>query len=375
MGLFSAGGGGIGNVGTGGGGGAGRVFSSVGGGLGKAGGGSRSYLNETWEKTPFGTRKGNDIRRAGEQSANEQYQGTKGITAGMDVADTNYLNQYDTNTAKYKQDRNGQIDTYLSQSNALRNQAQEQATSAQSNYTNSIQPKMKANMESAMSLKDSMDPNNAVHTSVRDMYNKQGQAVQKQGMQDFGVMSALGAQAAAGQFGGASPMTAGMQGQIYAQNQGQAGNAYARAQQRMHDLQQQGIDRGFDQSNLAYDRGQQATQDFIGAEGEYLNRGRDSRNELNAFDADRFGVAMGRANEDYGLGMGRSDIQKGNAYGKGERDLGSLNQYYGTQQSILNNAGEREAAGKAGQGQFLGKMIEVGANAYGKKGGGGGAAA
>lgn len=335
-------------------------------------GGGNRYLNETWEKTPFGTRKGRDIQRNAERNAQDQYEATRPILQGMDVAGDRYLGQYNKSSADYKLARDTSQNEYLRNAGQLRQQAADQATNAQANYTNSIQPKMKANMESAMSLKDAMDPNNAVQKSVREMYAKQGQQARQQGMQDFGVLSALGAQAAQGQFGGASPMTAGMQGQIYAANQSQAGNAYAKAQQRMHDLEQQGIDRGFDQSNWAYDKGQQATQDFINAEGTYLDRGRASRDELNSYDADRMGILSGRAADNFGIDMGGSDIQYGNAQSKAERDMGALNQYYGTQQSILGNAADREAASKQSQGQFLGKMIEIGANYAGRKGGGGG---
>ncbi len=319
-------------------------------------------------KMPWDHSKANDLSKEGERNAQQQYDDSQPILGRMNQADSDYQKQYGNNAQSYKAQRDPEIDRYLGRSEQLRTEASEQGKSAQSTYTNDIQPRMKANMESAMTLAEAGDPNNKVQTDVRAMYDKQGQAARTQGMQDFGVLSALGSQAAGQQFGAGTPMTAGMQGQIYAANQGQAGNAYAKAQQRMHDLQQQGIDRGFDESSKQYDRGQNATKDFIDAEGVYAQRGRDNRDELNSYDSDRFGVKMGQFGENRDMDMGFAGIGRDNSYAQGERDLGALGQKYGTQQSIITNRLSAEEARKRGEQDTLVKLGQTGA---GYAGGGG----
>lgn len=306
---------------------------------------------------PFDTSKSNELAGDASRNAQEQYDRSQPILGAMNEADTKYKGMYDKSATEYKGARDAYVNDYLQGSARLRQEASDQGTNAQKTYTNDIQPKLKANMEAAMTLQQAGDVNNSVHTGVRGLYNKQGQKARTQGLQDFGVLSALGAQAAGQQFGSGTPMTAGMQGQIYAQNQSQAGNAYAKAQQRMHDLEQQGIDRGFTESAAQYDRGQQAIGNFIGAEGEYLNRGRDTRGELAGYDADRLGVQTGRAGEDMDLAMGGAGLGRDIVYNKGERDLGALGQYYGTQGSIIAGRQEEEQGRRAGMGQLYGSLI------------------
>ncbi len=316
-----------------------------------AGGALGGGLGDIGRKiNPWDTTKTNELSKEGERNAQEQYDRSQPIMKGLNEADDQYRKDYKYNTSNYKSSRDSAINSYLQKSGQLQQEASDQAGNA-----------LKANMESAMSLQEAGDPNNKIQTAVRGMYDQQGQKARVQGQQDFGVLSALGAQAAGQQFGASAPMTAGMQGQIYAQNQGQAGNAFAAAQQRMHNLQQQGIDRGFDESNAQYNRGQQATQDFIGAEGEYLNRGAAGRGEQSAFNSDRMGINVGRAGENMDFDLGHSGLGRDAAYGRGERELGALGQYYGTQQSILGNRMEDETARRKGMGDMYGSLIGAGA--------------
>ncbi len=85
--------------------------------------------------------------------------------------------------------------------------------------------------------------------SQQGIYNTQAQGVGKQGLADTGVLAALGAQATSQQFGQGGPMTGNQLASLQGQNMSQAGAAYAKAQQRMADLQQQGINANLSQRN------------------------------------------------------------------------------------------------------------------------------
>jgi len=145
----------------------------------------------------------------------------------------------------------------------------------------------------AMSLKDYMDPNNAVSTQTRgvfnaegarsrgeynaeaqtqrDQFNAEGELQQgrygdeargenRRGQADFGVLSSLGAQSM-GNFGN-QPMTVGQQMAMAAQSQRQAGEAFSGAQRRVQGLRDQGLqslmmnrDRGLETSSNLRGRG------------------------------------------------------------------------------------------------------------------------
>lgn len=245
---------------------------------------------------------------------------------------------------------------YEDQLNKLSTQSADQASNAQRTYQNSIQPQFKdlmeqsaANAQNAMSLNNAMNPmNNAVSQQVQGGYNQLGnqlqgaynqtganlqgmygqgsqqalsqsdqlynqyagditqqtQGIRQQGLADYGVLSALGAQATQGQMGTGMPMTAGQQQLMQAQNQQQASQAFGNTQRRIQALEdqrrqqnlqfglsqvdkanqyrqmglsaneamqragqdvssqmrQQGLQSGMGQSNLAYQQGLQAQQ-------------------------------------------------------------------------------------------------------------------
>lgn len=209
-------------------------------------------------------------KRAEQQAAeNAERQGVRDANVqALNTADDTHYTQTSANVGTLKSSTQAKTDQLVKQLESLITEAQAQGTKADATYTNTILPaledvlsKHKANANSAMTLEEAMDPNNKLATSIRDLYDNLGQRERQRGQQDYGVLAALGAQAAGQQFG-QLPMTSGQMGQIYARNQTQAGDAYARAQQRMYDLQQQGITRGFEDTKHWYDKGQQSIDKY-----------------------------------------------------------------------------------------------------------------
>ncbi len=331
--------------------------------------------NNPWVQGP---RQQAQAKKESEQAANDLYSRTGLLNQKFNQADQSYFNSFDDASSNYLARTGANVDTFNRKIDNLSNQAQTQANDAKSTYTNSILPEYKnamgmakTNAGQAMTLAQAGDTNNPIMKSVRDLYNQQGQQARQQGQQDFGVLSALGAQAAGQQFGAAgNPMTAGQQGQIYAANQGQAGNAYARAQQRMYDLQSQGIDRGFDQSNNLYQFGQQAQdrysntiKDTQNGENSFYDQQGRFRDEQGGYAGTQFNTNQGFNADRLNMGMMGADIQRGNAYGGLGREQTALNQQYGANQQAINNQAGANAANNASKGQFISSMIGAGAQA------------
>lgn len=331
--------------------------------------------NNPWVQGP------RDARAAKKESnalAQDLYSKTGMLNQTLNSADTDYAKSFGSKSKDYLKGAEGLVNTYLGKIGKLEGDAQTQANDARATYTNSILPEYKnamgmakTNASQAMSLAEASDPNNPIMTAIRDLYNKQGEGVRKQGQQDYGILSALGAQAAQGQFGAAGPMTAGQQGQIYAANQSQAGDAYAKAQQRMFDLQQQGLDRGFDQSNQIYQFGQDAQgrysdsiKNLQGGENAFYDQQGRFRDELGGYAGDQMGVNAGLNADRFNIGMMGSDIDKGNAYAGTGRDQQALNQLYGVQQQGINNELAAKLANQQAKGQFASSLISSGAKAY-----------
>jgi hypothetical protein len=157
-------------------------------------------------------------------------------------------------------------------------------------------------------------------------------------------------------------------GQIYAQNQGQAGEAYAKAQQRMYDLQQQGIDKGFDQSNYLYEQGQQA-QDRYGTsikalqegEGAYYDQQGKFRDEQSGYAGDIYDVNSGLNADRFGVNTTLADIQKGNAYAGGGREQSALDTRMGVQQQGISNQLAAQSAQSTANTGLIGSAIGAGA--------------
>ncbi len=343
-----------------------------------------------------GPRNARDAANKSNAAAGELFDQTGVLNKNLDQADTNYSNAFGSASKQYLSGAQGLLRDYTGKMDTLNQEAINGANDSRYTYNNSIMPsykdameKAKTNADSAMTLAEAGDPNNPVMKSIRDLYNQegssqqgiynqQGQAAHKQGQADYGVLSALGAQSAKGQFGAGGPLTAGQMGQIYNSNQGQASNAYSNAQQRMYDLQQQGINAnvglrsqgigaGINQSNNIYGLGQQAQgrysdtikdlqggqnsfdasqAAFRGEEGGYAGN---SYNAGNAFNSDRFNIGQ----------MG-ADINKGNAYAGTGRQQQALNQRYGVQQQNINNVAGAQAASNAGKAGFISSALGAG---------------
>jgi len=144
-------------------------------------------------------------------------------------------------------------------------------------YDTEINPRLKSQMDarkqdasSAMSLKEAGDVNNSVHKGVRSLYDERGAGARRQGLADYGMLAALGAQAT-GNAGG--PMTGSQLQNVQAANNRQAGSAYNNALQRSQSLEDEGINRGFDESSRQYDRGVAANMAYDNSVNNYQNAG------------------------------------------------------------------------------------------------------
>lgn len=290
----------------------------------------------------------------------------------LGAADANNLAQMKDLVAKYESGQQIDLTAYTSALTDLINQSKAQGQQTSETYNNDVLPALQevlgqrqTNAQSAMSLEEAMDPNNKLATSIRDTYDELGQRERQRGQQDYGVLSALGAQAAQGQFGMSGPMTSGAMGQIYAQNQNQAGDAYARAQQRMYDLQQQGIERGFDDTKYWYGKGQDAISDYSGA-------AKDIQDASNSF-SDTMGKYRGEQagyhDNIYGgktafrqdmttLNAGLADLEKANIYaGTGRETATGLGQV-GRDQDRTDANYERDMEKNRANAVLFGKSLE-----------------
>lgn len=303
--------------------------------------------------------KQDDLNEQGRSVSEDEMRANRGVLTHMKELDDDYLGK----VHNYGTDYIAKID----QTGA---QAAKQANDARAIYSNDIQPRMKNQMEdaqreagSAMTLSQSMDPNNQVHQAVEAKYKNLGQGVRKQGLADYGVLSALGNQATQNTMGASGPMTGSQMQLLNAGNTQQASAAFQRAQQRVNDLEQQGIDRGFDESDKAYGRGQAAKDRYAGTIGDYegsmdrnINRERSFRDEDMGYASDRLGILRGMAGEERDVRMG------GNS-----RDLSQIGAEYGNQQSYIANqmaAANAENASKRG---IFGGILQgaaTGAGAY-----------
>lgn len=246
------------------------------------------------------------------------------------------------------------------------------AKDSASRYDNEILPALKslmdkrlANTEGALTLSEAQDPNNKVAASVRAFYDAQGDKANKQGLRDYGVLAGLGAQAAQGQFG-ATPITSGQMGQIYAANQRQAGDAYAKAQQRMYDLQQQGIDKGFDETKAWYDRGQLALQGAAESARDYtsgVNQADTSRrqyaNDLSGLSQWIYGAKQNYADTNYNIANSLAGLGQATEYSINGRARGDSAEAQAMASAALQSAWGRQMAINASRDAMLAAGIKA----------------
>lgn len=373
-------GGGFGGAG-GGGGGYGGWNGQVGGAAGQWG----ASVSDNWkhwgrdagQNLGFGDRKQREMQKEGDRLSEQQHNETMGDLGDMAANEDAYLGMYGKNQDAYRTGRDAAIDKYDARVKGLSDEAEKQSKDASSTYGSlkgeytSLMEDARTNAGSAMTLSQAGDPNNAVQQGVRKMYGDQAAGVGKQALADYGVMSALGAQATANQLGG-MPISGGQMMAAQSANQGQASQAYMNAQRRMHDLQQQGIDRGFEESDRQYQRGQQAKDryrqsvgDIQGLEDWHQGTQGRLRGERAGYHSDRFGVQMNRASDNYNLDQGMADTRLGFAQGREGREMAAKGARYDYLQGGISNAIGRENAMQAGKTGLLGSAITAGGTAAG----------
>lgn len=318
-----------------------------------------------------------------EARANELLEQTKLLNPKLDAADKQYKDDFTDKSGDYLNTAKGLVGNWQTEIDNLTNQSKNQATDATATYKNTILPELMTHMQGAknnaagaITLAEVQDPNNKLVTAIRDLYNQMGMDANRQGQQDFGVLSALGAQAAQGQFGASGPMTAGAMGQIYGANQRQASEAYSKAQQRMHDLQQQGITEGWRQNEHWYDKGQEAQKAYgdsitglSDAEKNYYDQQGKFRDEITGYTDSTLGVQAGLNADVLNIGNMGSAIDKGNAYAGVGREQDLINKQYGIGQGISDNEMEAFMANNAGKAQFISSLAGMFGGALGNKAG------
>lgn len=327
--------------------------------------------------------------RLSQQQA-DQYEWNKTHNTSYDVEELKYRDKMDKADTGFKSARNASVNPHLERLAQLEREANAQATDSRATYEGSIKPGMMEQMNraqtearSAMSLKDYMDPNNAVAKGTRDLYDTEAQGVGKQGLADVGVLSAMGANAASQAFGTGGPMSTGQLQSLYAANQSQSGQAFANVQKRMQALKEQGLAKGFEQSDKAYQAGERAGQrasgtikDLSDAEAAQLHKQGTLRAERGGIGADIMGLNLGTAQSDYAIGQGAAGRNLDMGYRKLDRQSTTENTRYGTNaQQEANEIMRRQAMGE-GDRRTIGSIAGAAGTAIGSIYGGpaGGAA-
>lgn len=323
--------------------------------------------------TLFGKNKKNADDAIGKEADNvqHQYDANSGVVGGMKKSDDSFSSDMATDATQYTSSMDHSYNDWKTQSQQLKTQASDQANNAARVYTNTVQPNLQSIMENAkseagnaMTLKDSMDPNNSVQTAYRGMYENQAQGVNREGLADAGVLQAMGTQATMGQLGTGAPMTGGQLMALQGANTGQASTAVANAQAYAQKLREQGITTGIDQSNLAYDRGQQAKDRYTSSVNNIQTSQqsqdasqRDFRNEQSNYnDAIRNGD-YGNAGMHYQINGGLDAMRHDLATQQGNRDIGLNNARYGGQNAVLASQVGVDMASDASSKAMLGGVV------------------
>ncbi len=324
-----------------------------------------------------------------QQNEADQYQKNQDYNRYMGNADQVYLAQMHKNAGS----RQGDLDT-------MRGEIEADQKKSSLNYDSQIQPRMKNLMETAhdnaagaMTLQQSMDPNNAVASKTRTLYNTEGQSGQdiynqqaknegRQGLADAGTMQAMGMQNLAGQLGN-SPMTGGQMQALMGQNSAQSGAAYAGTQRRMQSLRDQGLGRNMDlrsqglaagegATDKAYNRGTRAQDQYGQAVGNYEQAGDRQLGRSEHFRGQR----DQNSGQSYGVQQQMADTDRGVANAGTMRDMAVYNTHMGGQQAnIAGNIAQQNANQTATAQQRTGLMTAAGTVAGAYFGGPAGAAA
>lgn len=191
--------------------------------------------------------------------------------------DKDYLDKFTGEANKNTENVSKNESNFRGELSALKSRSAGDEDRLRKDYDTEINPRLKSQMDSrkvdagnAMSLKDAGDVNNSVHKGVRGLYDERGAGARKQGLADYGMLAALGSQAT-GNAGG--PMTGAQLQNIQAANNRQAGSAYNNALMRSQSLEDEGINRGFDESSRQYDRGVSANMAYDNSVQNYQQAG------------------------------------------------------------------------------------------------------
>lgn len=318
-------------------------------------------------------KKASDARAAQEAALNQQRQGVRDTNVqNLNAADEEHYGKTETNMTALKSGTQTKTDELTKQLQGLIDEAKLQGTNAEATYTNTILPalegvlaKHKTNSDSALTLEEAMDPNNKLATSIRDLYDNLGQRERQRGQQDYGVLAAMGAQAAGQQFG-QMPMTSGRMGQIYAQNQSQAGEAYARAQNRMYDLQQQGITRGFEDTKHWYGEGQksianygQSAKDIQTASDTHASTMGKFRDEQSVYGGQKHKAGTNQDMLNFSADQSMTDLQQANKASKTGRESASQLAGLGDQTAYNDFVYGAESGRQSGAASFYGGLGQM----------------
>lgn len=191
--------------------------------------------------------------------------------------DKDYLDKFTGEANKNTENVSKNEGNFRKELSDLKSRSTKDEDSLRKDYDTEINPRLKSQMDArkqdagnAMSLKDAGDVNNSVHKGVRKLYDDRGAGTRRQGLADYGMLAALGSQAT-GNAGG--PMTGSQLQNVQAANNRQAGSAYNNALQRSQSLEDEGINRGFDESSRQYDRGVGANMAYDQSVNNYQNAG------------------------------------------------------------------------------------------------------
>lgn len=172
-------------------------------------------------------------------------------------------------------------------------------------------------------LQNWQTPNNATEQGIQGMYNQQAQGITNTGLQDYGVLSALGSQATANTLGSAGlPMTGGQIEALQGNNLSQASTEFGQAQGAANNLRQQGLQAGLNQNNLNF-------QNTTGV----------NQNNYNATTADNtqsYNIDTGLAGANYGVSNTLAGEQ-----------LGNIATTYGSQTGLATAQAQADAASQA----------------------------
>lgn len=343
-----------------------------------------NWFEDAGEKMGFGgNQKARDAKNEITGNIEQQHADTQGVLGGMDQSDKDYLTNQSVADARYKKGRDQAASYYTNRLDMLDKAANGQAWDAHNTYYNTIRPQQQTMMDQAaknaagaMTLEEAGNVNNSVHQGVRNLYNQEGKGIRNQGIADAGVLSALGAQATAGQLNG-MPISGAQLAAVQGQNSRGASEAYARASARADDLRRQGIEAGFRESDRQYQRGQDAQRwhadtvgNFENSYGNYQNQQAGYRQERQGYGADKLGIQKGIAGENYDMDSRYAGMKHDLDYGKSARDLGSINDYYGAKNGLAYGDMAEANADQAGkQGMVIGALGTAAGAAAGYYGG------